>query len=846
MKTAGATGFWQTVRVLLRTARARGVARSRRQMELLYHRTRSEDDVLSGLGTAMVFVVMGIVHGLFGHTLTTAIKLATRLEVEQAGKLVVSHGFVDRCQANPNLLESVVGWEARERARALGGTREQHARLLYAQLNTKGRDGFVEEDDVVLARPTTPLALAIGALVLVWWFLMMAFQGEGLEIDYQKRRHPMWEWLFAHPVRPGAVFLAEMLTPMAANPVFVTAPVFFLVAFSTWHSWQPSLLAAMLVGLPIAVAASCMSKTAEIACMLRLSPRSRGAVLGILSWLGYASFVLAFMLAGGAGSLLMPVLRWLQPWSSAWHAPLLAWALGLRRDGTMSLTAATLAGLAFAALVIAGCVWVSARATRVGLAGGFGGSTQVLTVRDSEPRWRLLRDPLLRKELLWFWRDRGAVVQVILIPLTIGLMQAYNLRGLAMHATEAWHYLCGLAVVCGTYFLLVLGPRSLTSEGPALWITLTWPRGLESLLQAKARLWSLIATALVSVVMIYAMVKFPADAWKIALVAAAWWFFAHSLGQKAVTLVAAPSSSGEPTPVPRARRWAAMLGTFSFASGILTQNWHLAALGVVFSSLSSAAMWQNFRARIPFLFDPWSEKLPPAPTLMHAMIAIVAMVDGMGVVALLLMLFLGQSARALAVTAAYGLVGLATWWVMRTFLKSRGVAPAAVWRWQDHDAARLVGRVPLLDRIDWSRRSPAIAAAFLGAVAMALLASGYLWLLAQFPSVARYMESSTPDLGHGVLARLSFLFLAVVCAPLAEEYLFRGLLYRALDREWGGWKAVLGSALFFTIYHQPLGWPVVMLVGIFNALLFKLSGRLAPCVVAHLSYNAVVSLLPWC
>ena len=25
-------------------------------------------------------------------------------------------------------------------------------------------------------------------------------------------------------------------------------------------------------------------------------------------------------------------------------------------------------------------------------------------------------------------------------------------------------------------------------------------------------------------------------------------------------------------------------------------------------------------------------------------------------------------------------------------------------------------------------------------------------------------------------------------APLAEEYFFRGLLYRALDREWGGWR----------------------------------------------------------
>ncbi|WP_130418065.1 CPBP family intramembrane glutamic endopeptidase [Edaphobacter modestus] len=73
-----------------------------------------------------------------------------------------------------------------------------------------------------------------------------------------------------------------------------------------------------------------------------------------------------------------------------------------------------------------------------------------------------------------------------------------------------------------------------------------------------------------------------------------------------------------------------------------------------------------------------------------------------------------------------------------------------------------------------------------------------------------------------------------------EEYLFRGLLYRALDREWGGLSAVVGSAAFFAIYHPPLSWLPVVLLGITNALLFKKTGRLAPAVVLHMVYNAVV------
>jgi membrane protease YdiL (CAAX protease family) len=88
--------------------------------------------------------------------------------------------------------------------------------------------------------------------------------------------------------------------------------------------------------------------------------------------------------------------------------------------------------------------------------------------------------------------------------------------------------------------------------------------------------------------------------------------------------------------------------------------------------------------------------------------------------------------------------------------------------------------------------------------------------------------------------RISYAVIAVAFAPFAEEYLFRGLLFRALDREWGGWRAVVGSAAFFAIYHPPLSWFPVALLGITNALLFKKTGWLAPAVVLHMVYNAVV------
>jgi len=88
--------------------------------------------------------------------------------------------------------------------------------------------------------------------------------------------------------------------------------------------------------------------------------------------------------------------------------------------------------------------------------------------------------------------------------------------------------------------------------------------------------------------------------------------------------------------------------------------------------------------------------------------------------------------------------------------------------------------------------------------------------------------------------RASYFIMAVLFAPIAEEYLFRGLLYRALEREWRGWRAVAGSAAFFAIYHPVLSWLPVGLLGITNALVFKKTGRLAPAVLLHTVYNAVV------
>ena len=109
---------------------------------------------------------------------------------------------------------------------------------------------------------------------------------------------------------------------------------------------------------------------------------------------------------------------------------------------------------------------------------------------------------------------------------------------------------------------------------------------------------------------------------------------------------------------------------------------------------------------------------------------------------------------------------------------------------------------------------------------LGLFAHGYLAVLHHIPYTAEIIQKSQEQMAGIPGLRVSYAIMAVGFAPFAEEYLFRGLLFRALDREWGGWRAVAGSAAFFAIYHPALSWLPVCLLGATNALLFKKTGRL--------------------
>lgn len=835
MTATGATGFASTVLLLLKTARRRARGRQSHQARLLKQRRGYS---LGAFGLVLTLIFMLMIQGFAALAVVTAVSAGQYEEVRGRGLFVVGQRFYDQApalQAAPDQVfdegDDPYAYQAARIVHDHGGNADRLARDLRQAVATAGNARLIPREAATpgLAQLGRSGAITgmLGGLVVLWWMAMLICQGEGLELDLQRRRHPMWEWLLSHPVHPGAVFLADMLAPLAAGPGYWGAPLFVGILYWVAQDVLAGAAAALLIGVPLTVALSCAGKALEIGALLRLPPRSRGAVIGLIGWFGYASLIGLFLIA--------TVIEQIVP---ALSAPIAAMArtvgpapraffglfMGLGADGSFSVLRGAVFAWALSALMIGWAVLFSARSIRRGLSGAF--PADKLPARRSG-KTRFGRQPLYRKEFLWFVRDRSAIVQTILIPLTVAGVQLFNLRSVVAHAGDAWNTLCGAAIFFGTYFLWVLGPKSLSSEGPALWITLTWPRGLESILKAKAWLWSMIASALVLVILLAGCWLFPQDAWKIALVALAWFVFARSMAEKAVTLVTVASETGETPKVPAGQRWGASLGMLSFAIGVTTQQWQIAVVGIVFSWITAAAMWENLRARLPYLYDPWSEVLPPAPTLMHAMIAISVLIECVSVITAIAAATGGMETVAAISGVAYGLCAVAVAIGVVRFLRGRDVPLAAVWTWD-----RPKGGNPWLD--------PWLAVGVGGGAALGLAAHGYLAAVRLIPAIDAMMRQSQAQMQSIPGMTQSYAAIAIWMAPLAEEFLFRGLLYRALDREWGGWKAVVGAAAFFASYHPALSWAPVALLGAANCVLFRRSGSLAPCVLLHMTYNAIV------
>jgi membrane protease YdiL (CAAX protease family) len=111
-------------------------------------------------------------------------------------------------------------------------------------------------------------------------------------------------------------------------------------------------------------------------------------------------------------------------------------------------------------------------------------------------------------------------------------------------------------------------------------------------------------------------------------------------------------------------------------------------------------------------------------------------------------------------------------------------------------------------------------------------------------------EVSVPEQVTGDLEGFElvvFALFAVVIAPITEEFLFRGLIYRSVrDRHGVALGAIVSAVLFGVIHYVPGPWPdavalqVTMVVtGIGLALVYERRKTLLAPIVGHAAFNLI-------
>lgn len=97
-------------------------------------------------------------------------------------------------------------------------------------------------------------------------------------------------------------------------------------------------------------------------------------------------------------------------------------------------------------------------------------------------------------------------------------------------------------------------------------------------------------------------------------------------------------------------------------------------------------------------------------------------------------------------------------------------------------------------------------------------------------------------LASGPMPRGLLIVLGCIIAPFAEEFVFRGILLRALQPVHGlAGAAVLSSLLFALLHPQlPMGFLSIFLLGMIFSALYGLSGSLWPSIFAHAINNSMV------
>jgi hypothetical protein len=670
-----------------------------------------------------------------------------------------------------------------------------------------------------------------GALGLLMLLLCFSLFFMALGSGNQDLGRVEWhlEWLFSFPIPARVLFLAKVFEYALLNPFnwFVVLPLFLtLFVASGLGGW--SVLLAFAVALYLGVLLGAARIVAETWLRKHVSVsrlKNSQALFTVISLLTF------FLVMGLAVAPQLPkhLVRWAEglPAAALWNPvslpvllcgnlstswvwmALAGWAVGLPLVAALFSSYFVRDGLLTSANPYQGVRGVAAVPLVPGLLAGMKG--------------------LVGKDLRLLVRDRNLFVQTMVVPvLIIGFNVIIN-PTLLKSVLSNFQHAATLAFSLGAYVLLFGGFGVLTAEGPALWLLYTFPQDLDAMLRRKATLWSVFGLAYAALLLAVAAVLNPflepgflVTAGTVLMGVIIYAYIAVALG----ALGTDPFELEAARKIRPSLTYLYMFLAALFAYAIYTPTIWAKIVQTVLLGLLAVALWQKVRDRLPYLLDP-TQAPPPQVSIADGLVAALAFFVLQGILMLILMeTKLPLGARMLVAFAGAGLL-VALYMLYRLWIRKvpRLLVVLGLRRSSDHP------------RSSWIYASSVGLAGGLLAGFGALL---YVLALETYPPLRSWRDELVR--GGGVLDvdKKWLVWTVVIAAPLCEEFIFRGLVFRGLRRSFGAWRAVLASALIFALVHPPISVAPVLGLGLVAALTFEYTGLLIAPIMAHMVYNLIV------
>jgi len=436
-------------------------------------------------------------------------------------------------------------------------------------------------------------------------------------------------------------------------------------------------------------------------------------------------------------------------------------------------------------------------------------------------------------EMILLRRDRNLLVQVLVSPLIVVAYYFLVNSSMISSATGNFHHAATMAFVIGSYVLMSSAMPVLTRENKTLWQLMTFPRELSSILVEKTQVWAVFALLYAGTILLV-LAHFNHHLHPSALLDAFLALYGVGLYAFIAAGIGIMGTNALETEV-RARFRPEMVYLYMilvamYAVTIYTPSVWSKFAQVVLSTLLAYALWQKVKDVSPYLLDP-AEKPARALSLADGMMAALAFFVLQG----LLGFFFSQSTSmplAMQVVLTYVIAGFLVFVLCLAIFSSQKIPHV----WQSVGLSRAPGTVMPIGK------AVVIGLAYGGAAALGAMI--YLHVVDLVPQWHIWKQDAEMS---ALLRRadnpLWICGLAVIAAPLFEEFIFRGLVFQGLRRSTGPFWAVLASAALFAMVHPPFSVIPVFGLGIATALSFQRSGFLLAPILTHATYNACVIFL---